>query len=63
MLRSRLLIVAALCSLPLISACGSKQECERCSGDSECSGTLVCKDFTDGNRRCGGAFEVTECLD
>jgi hypothetical protein len=60
MRRSRLLLVLALCLLPLLG-CGSGGECDKCSSDSDCNQGLVCSSFSDGSKRCGSGEGVTQC--
>jgi hypothetical protein len=41
--------------------CGTGQECDRCSSDSDCKGGFVCSNFGDGSKRCGTGVGATTC--
>ena len=44
-----------------LAACTSKEECETCSSDDDCTAGLVCSTFDDGSRRCGQGTGATFC--
>jgi len=44
-----------------LGACTSKEECETCSSDDDCTAGLVCSTFDDGSRRCGQGTGATFC--
>lgn len=57
MLRNRLLRVFVLVSLVGAAACDelsgkNGKQCDRCSGDGDCTGGRQCLSFSDGNSRC-----------
>ena len=58
MRRSRLLLVAVLALLPIVS-CTRGNECDRCETDDDCQDGLVCSDFSDGSTRCGTGGATT----
>lgn len=57
---SRMVLVVALCALPLLS-CSEGDECDECNTDDECDQGLVCSEFSDGSKRCGSGEGVTSC--
>lgn len=60
MQRSRWLLCLLLAALPL-SSCTKGGECDTCSSDDDCKNGLVCSDFNDGSKRCGGGQGATTC--
>ena len=44
-----------------LGACTSKEECETCSSDDDCTAGLVCSTFDDGSKRCGTGTGATQC--
>ena len=54
-IKKRLRIWGVLLALALpMSSCGSSGgECDACSSDDDCTGGLVCSNFSDGSQRCG----------
>jgi hypothetical protein len=60
MTRFRWLAVAVLALLPL-AGCTKGNECDTCSGDTDCQDGLVCSTFDDSSKRCGTGTGATQC--
>ena len=60
MRRRRLLLILLMAALPVVG-CGSGDECDTCTEDSDCEGGLLCTTFNDGSRRCGSGVGATSC--
>jgi hypothetical protein len=60
MKRLRWALLVLLVAFPTVG-CSSGGECDTCSVDADCSGGLVCVNFSDGSRRCGSGTGTTQC--
>jgi hypothetical protein len=55
------LALLVLLALPF-AGCGSTgEECDPCSGDSDCNSGFVCSTFSDGSKHCGLGTGSTQC--
>ncbi|HEX6739326.1 MAG TPA: hypothetical protein VF310_13695 [Vicinamibacteria bacterium] len=59
MRRTRILMLV-LAALPVL-ACTKGDECDRCSGDSDCKDGFFCVTFSDESRRCGSGVGASTC--
>ena len=56
----RWVVLLILTALPAVG-CSSGGECDTCSEDADCNGGLICKNFSDGSRRCAVGDGTTQC--
>jgi len=53
-------LVLLLLLVVAFAGCGaSGDECDRCSGDNDCTAGFVCSTFDDGSKRCGTGMGTT----
>jgi hypothetical protein len=56
--------LAALAVLSGLSLLGCTKECDKCTTDADCEKsqeTPVCRNFSNGDRRCGSGLGATTC--